>query len=150
MGYFDRTGQSSLAETSRHYEEHLQQGHRDLSFSLGDYVWLRLRHYRQLSVTASKRHKLSLKFYGPFQVLHCIGSVAYRLQLPPDAKIHDVFHVSLLKPFRGDSPMLHTPLPPIQDGHVLPTPEKVFQARRVQGLWEILVQWADKDLVDVS
>ncbi|XP_068655788.1 uncharacterized protein [Aristolochia californica] len=103
------------------------KGYRDLSFALGDSVWLRLQHYCHLSLKASKRHKLSPKFYEPFQVLHRIGSVAYRLQLPPNAKIHDVFHVSLLKSFRGDSPILHTLLPPVQDGHVLPTPEKVFQ-----------------------
>ncbi|XP_068662910.1 uncharacterized protein [Aristolochia californica] len=126
------------------------KGHRDLSFVLGDYEWLRLQHYRQLSLTASKCHKLSPKFYGLFQVLNRIGSVDYLLQLPPNTKIHDVFHVFQLKPFRGDSPMLHTPLPPVQDGHVLPTPEKVFQARRVQGSWEILVQWTDTDPVEAS
>ncbi|XP_068662867.1 uncharacterized protein [Aristolochia californica] len=69
-------------------------------------------------------------------------------QLPSDAKLHDVFHVSQSKAFTGDSPLLHTPLPPLQEGCVLSTPAQVLQARRVQGNWEILVQWADTTPLD--
>ncbi|XP_068663025.1 uncharacterized protein [Aristolochia californica] len=107
--------------------------HHDVIFSSGDYVWLRLQYYQQLSLTASKDHKLSPKFYGPFQVLECIGTVAYRLELPPDARLHDVFHVSQLKAFNDDSPLLHTPLPPLQEARVLSTPAQVLQTLRVQG-----------------
>ncbi|XP_068645203.1 uncharacterized protein [Aristolochia californica] len=109
-----------------------------------------LAQYRQLSLTASQCNKLSPKYYGPFQVLERIGSVAYRLQHPPDTQIHDVFYVSLLKNFKGDSPMLHTPLLALHDGRVLPTPAHVFQARRVNDSWEILVQWAETDPVEAS
>ncbi|XP_068657872.1 uncharacterized protein [Aristolochia californica] len=79
-----------------------------------------------------------------------IGSMAYHLQLPPDAQIHDVFHVSLIKPFKGDSLMLHTPLLTLHDGHVLPSLARVFQAHRVKDIWEILVQWAEMDPVESS
>ncbi|XP_068641893.1 uncharacterized protein [Aristolochia californica] len=138
--------QHSQDTTKQTYDK----GHCPLSFAPGDYVWLKLQPYRKLSLAVSKRHKLSPKFYGPFQVLQRIGNVAYHLQLPPNAKLHDVFHVSLSKPFRGDSPLLHTPLPPIQDGRSIPTPTQVLQARCAQGSWEVLVQWTTQDLVEDS
>jgi hypothetical protein len=36
-----------------------------------------------------------------FQVIEKLGSVAYRLRLPPKARIHDVFHVVFLKKYEG-------------------------------------------------
>ncbi|MCO5606724.1 hypothetical protein L7F22_060914 [Adiantum nelumboides] len=48
--------------------------------------------------------KLSMRYYGPFQVCDIIIDVAYRLKLPKSWKIHNAFHVSLLRPYVGDVP----------------------------------------------
>ena len=49
--------------------------------------------------------KLDWQRYGPFRIIERIGKAAYRLKLPEELKIHNVFHVSLLRlhrPRQGD------------------------------------------------
>ena len=71
---------------------------REVTFSVGDFVYLKLRPYRMRSLAQRFNEKLSPRFFGPFKVLHQIGSMAYELELPSTSKLHPVFHVSQLKP----------------------------------------------------
>jgi hypothetical protein len=121
-----------------------------LAFAEGDWVWLRLHHCLAATLTDKARGKLAPKFYGPFQVLARIGSVAYKLALPPKCRIHDVFHVVFLKKFTGTPPATVPRLPPIKHGRVLPQPEKVLRARLNRGMWEILVQWMGQAAADAT
>lgn len=66
-------------------------------FAVGDLVYLKLQLYIQSSVAPRSDQKPSFWFYGPFKVLARVGTIAYRLQLPDDCKIHPVVHVSQLK-----------------------------------------------------
>ena len=70
------------------------------------------------------------------------SEVAYRLRLPPGARIHDVFHVGVLKPFHGTPPTITPALPPLQHGRMLQQPEKVFKSKLRRGTWHILVKWS--------
>ncbi len=45
---------------------------------------------------------------GPFLVIRNKGPVNYELQLPPDAKIHPVFHISMLEPADPNTPLQET------------------------------------------
>jgi len=104
-----------------------------VEFSAGDWVLLRLHHRTAVGITTSTS-KLAPRYYGPFQIIARTGNVAYRLQLPENAKIHDVFHVGLLKKFTGVPPTVApVPLPPIVRGRVVPTPKKVLRARLNRG-----------------
>ena len=75
---------------------------RDIQFAVKDYVFIKLQPYRQAFVAGRSNQKLSMHYFGPFKVLECIGQVAYKLQLPDTARIHLVFHISLLKKCEED------------------------------------------------
>ena len=50
-----------------------------------------------------KKGKLSPCYVGPYEIVERIGEVAYRLRLPLElARIHDVFHVSMLRKYIAD------------------------------------------------
>ncbi len=61
----------------------------------GDKVWLE---GKNLHVTGTR--KLLPKRYGPFTITEQIRPVAYRLELPSSMKIHNVFHIDLLMPYK--------------------------------------------------
>ena len=54
-------------------------------------------------VRFGKRGKLSSRFIGPFEILKRVGTVTYRLALPPSMSgVHEVFHVSMLRNYTLD------------------------------------------------
>ena len=54
-------------------------------------------------VRFDKHRKLSPRFIGPFKILERVGTVAYRLALPPSMSgVHEVFHVSMLRKYTPD------------------------------------------------
>lgn len=130
-----------LLQAQDYMKEAHDKRHRELQFQEGDWVWLRLHQRAASGVRDQARGKLAPRYFGPFQVLERVGSVAYRLQLPPKAWIHDVFHVVFLKPHHGDLPSKMGSLPPITHGRALPVPKAVLRAQHTRDSWRLLVQW---------
>jgi hypothetical protein len=84
--------------------------------TVGSKVWLE---GTNLQLPSNLTPKLTPKRYGPFEVAAQISKVAYKLRLPPSWKIHDVFHVSLLTPYKETSqhgPNFLEPPPDIVEG----------------------------------
>jgi len=75
---------------------------RDLEFNEGDKVFLKVSPWKGV-LRFRRRGKLSPRYIGPFTIVQRIGRVAYRLELPSElSKIHDVFHVSMLRKYEPD------------------------------------------------
>nr|AAL82656.1 retrotransposon protein, putative, unclassified [Oryza sativa Japonica Group]AAM18147.1 Putative gag-pol polyprotein [Oryza sativa Japonica Group] len=130
-----------LEQAQQYAKRYYDQKHREVSFEVGAWVWLRVRHRVPASLPEAVKGKLRPRFYGPYRVVAVINEVAYRLALPPGTRLHDVFHVGLLKPFVGVSPSAPLALPPIQHGAAQPVPRQVLRARLARGVRQLLVQW---------
>lgn len=96
-------------------------------FAVGDKVFLKLQPYIQTSVAPRANHKLAFKFFGPFPILERINDVAYKLQLPPQATVHPVFHVSQLRRAILPGTSVSSELPICSDE--LDVPVKILQTR---------------------
>ena len=79
---------------------------------VGDKVWL----LRQNLKTHRPSDKLDYRCLGPFSIIKQVNELAYRLELSSSMKIHPIFHVSFLEPYKdSDIPRrLQAPPPPIE------------------------------------
>ena len=70
---------------------------------MGDKVWLEGRNLKSDRPSI----KLAAKRYGPFKITKVLSPITYQLQLPLSWKIHDVFHIDLLTPYKET--LMHRP-----------------------------------------
>jgi hypothetical protein len=71
--------------------------HRELTFQIGDFVYLRVSPLKGMQRFQVKG-KLAPRYIGPFKIQGRRGEVSYQLEMPPKLlEVHDVFHVSLLQ-----------------------------------------------------
>uniref|UniRef100_A0A2N9HZR1 Reverse transcriptase n=1 Tax=Fagus sylvatica TaxID=28930 RepID=A0A2N9HZR1_FAGSY len=145
----------NLLSTQSRMKSQADKHRLERSFQVGEWVFLRLQPFRQKSV--SRKHgKLAARFYGPFQIVEKVGAVAYRLELPEEAQIHNVFHVSCLKPKLGQSVLPIAKLPPMDSmGHLSPEPSRILDQRTIKRrrhgtATEVLVQWEGSTQEDAT
>ena len=99
-------------------------------FAIGDRVWLE---GTNLNLPANVTPKLLPRRYGPFQVATIISNATFKIELPSHWKIHNVFHASLLTPYReteAHGPNWIEPPPDIIEGEPEWEVEQVLQSRR--------------------
>ena len=75
---------------------------KDILYEIREKVFLKVSPWMKV-MRFGKKGKLNPRFIGPYEVIEKVGPVAYRLALPPDLeKIHNVFHVSMLRRYQSD------------------------------------------------
>ena len=83
----------------------------DRVYKVGDWVFLKLSPWKGV-VRFGKKGKMSPRYIGPYQITERVGEVAYRLELPPElARVHNVFHVSMLRHYVSDPSHVLPPQP---------------------------------------
>ena len=117
-------------------------------YKVGDLVYLSSRNIRALRPSK----KLDWKQLGPYPIMEKVSSHAYHLQLPATMRIHNVFHVNLLRP-NSEDPLsgqeLTAPPPVLIEGELEWEVEGIVGHRftRRDGQ-EYLVHWRGWDETD--
>ena len=125
-------------------------------YKTGDQVWL---DGRNLQIDRPSV-KLAPKRYGPFKIRKVLSPITYQLALPPQWKIHDIFHTDLLTPYHETElhgPNFTRPPPDLIDGEEEYEVEEILQSRKFgrgrkvqylvkwKGYLESENQWVDWD-----
>jgi hypothetical protein len=111
-------------------------------FQVGDQVWLDGRNIKMFHPTA----KLVPKRHGPFPIVRILSPITYELCLPAQWKLHPVFHVDLLTPYRKTEfhgANYDKPPPDLIDGEEEYKVEQIVASRRFgQGhKLQYLIKW---------
>jgi hypothetical protein len=131
-------------DAAQQRQKRIADAHRaDVQFAVGELVLLNTKN---LTLKMQGSSKLLPRFIGPFKVVQQVNAVAYRLELPAVLKIHNVFHVSLLKQYKPTGRTQPPPLPILVDGELEFEVEAILshRKRRVshgQPKVEYLVKW---------
>jgi hypothetical protein len=92
-----RMVRENLRAVQLRQNSYADQRRRELSFEVGDFVYLKVSPMRGLH-RFKIQGKLTPRFIGPFKILEKRGEVVYQLELLAQlSDVHDVFYVSQLK-----------------------------------------------------
>ena len=79
------------------HKSYADKHRRDLQFKVGDRVFLKVSPWKGV-LRFGRRGKLRPRYIRPYEIITRVGLVAYRLDLTPElSKVHNVFHVSMLR-----------------------------------------------------
>jgi len=128
----------------RYKEQHDRHTRPAPAVMVGDKVRLNRRHIQ----TTRPSRKLDVKRMGPFKVLEVVGEgkLAYILELPVQMRVHPVFHVSLLEPYRENILPERTQEPPLPmevEGELEYEVAGILDSRVERGRPKYLVDWVD-------
>ena len=98
----------------RRQKRYYDENRTDVAYTVGTKVLLSTANLA-LNVLKTGTRRLAPKWAGSFTVTERVGALGYRLDLPASMKVHDVFHVCYLKPYRKDGRVQPLFVPEITD-----------------------------------
>ncbi|KAL0411645.1 UNVERIFIED_CONTAM: Transposon Tf2-11 polyprotein [Sesamum latifolium] len=93
---------SCLEKAQKRMKKYADQNRRFIEFNAGDLVMVKVPDPRLSKSSRGRDPRLMQKYVGPLPIMKRIGRAAYRIELPPWWKIHNVFHVSQLKKYSAN------------------------------------------------
>ena len=117
------------------------------SYKIGDQVYLDTYNLRLLIKQRGRSAKFYPRYIGPFSILKAKPKTStYKLQLPPQYKIHPTFHARRLKPAFENDPALFperqvTSPPPLDADDNQWEVEKLLDHRTYRRQKQFLVRW---------
>lgn len=97
-----RTIRDNLEATFDRQKSYMDLKRKDIEYLVGDKVFLKVSPWRKV-LQFGRRGKLSPRYIGSYETVERVGPMAYHLALPPYLdKIHNLFHVSMLRRYRFD------------------------------------------------
>ncbi|KAJ1593520.1 hypothetical protein NDA15_004450 [Ustilago hordei] len=131
--------QEQIREAQRRSVNQYNRKHKDIEFKVGDMVYINRRNWK----TRRPTPKLDTRFAGPYPVQERVGRRAYRITLPANLRVHDVFHVSMLEPARTSSlpQRAEQPTIPLPDEDLDFEVEALIDKRSHNGTTEYKVLW---------
>ncbi|GBG80309.1 hypothetical protein CBR_g30677 [Chara braunii] len=123
-----KTAHEHIAASQTRMAARANRSRMDHSFKVGDDLLIDARH---LQLKADTLRKFQHRFFGPCRILQVVGfdtaysPFSFRVKLPDylrQTRVHDVYHVSLLRPYRRPSRRFagrpyERPPPIMVDGH---------------------------------
>jgi hypothetical protein len=133
-----KNAQSSLQLATERAKKNFDRRRTAKEFEVGDRVWLSTKNLRFKGENCSK---LLPRFIGPYPIEERVGTVCYKLTLPDCIRVYPVFHVELLREFRGSGCT-----PPLmiecEDGTVGFEIESILSSRGTGRRNQLLVHWS--------
>uniref|UniRef100_A0ACD5U710 Uncharacterized protein n=1 Tax=Avena sativa TaxID=4498 RepID=A0ACD5U710_AVESA len=144
--------QHNLHHAKQQMKKQADKNQTERKFEPGEEVFIKLQPYVQSSVARRANHKLAFKYFGPYNIIRAINLVAYEVGLPPEAKIHSVFHVSQLRKVLRPGTSVTTIPPATTDVPSLPVNILARRWRRNSNgrREQVQVQWSDPATMDIT
>ena len=119
--------QHNLNHARQYMKNQADKKRTERTFRPGEEVFVKLQPYVQSSVLRRGNHKLSFRYFGPYNIMRCINPVAYEVDLPTEARIHPNFHVAQLRKVLKPGTLVSSSIPCSTD--VVSAPVKILTRR---------------------